>query len=282
MAAYKRNGGSPLMSITAQQPAAAPVLPARSVSVTTLVLALALAATTTSAIAFAVLYFRQPAPAVGSGGNGSPVAADDPLVQRGTVSPRQIASDIVHYETPYATPPNLKLTPVKRTYDILRQDETGFTWKARPMVEDFADEALKRAEVDMKGGNVHVLMLDYLLQWASSYPLKADLRYEDFSWEARGMRIPKGGPLMVPYAQEGTFRALAGEQGEVGFRIPYATTPNVELSSGFHQHENIVIVECRPTGFKWKSVAKDPNDKGDVVWKAKGVKATEIPKTKPD
>jgi len=146
------------------------------------------------------------------------------------------------------------------------------------------NEVLKKAETDMKVGNVKTGtgMLDYLLKWTDSYPLKPNLKYEDFSWEARGFRAPKGAPILTVFPQEGTFRALPGEQGEVGFKVPYATSPNVELSSSFHVHENLVIVECRPTGFKWKSVAKDPNDRGDVVWKAKGIRATEIPKSKPE
>jgi hypothetical protein len=44
----------------------------------------------------------------------------------------------------------------------------------------------------------------------------------------------------------------------------------------------VVIVECRPTGFKWKHSGDTWNDRGSVTWKAKGIRATEIPKPKPE
>jgi hypothetical protein len=274
------------MSIPAQPPATPPAMSGKTVTTPTLLLSLALAASVTAAIIFAVLYFRPPTTAAGAatGSNPAGPGADDLLVQKGTVSPGSHFTDLVYYEIPYASPPHLTLTTSKRQYTLLAQDEAGFTWKAEYLMDDFADEVLKKAETDMKVGNVKTGtgMLDYLLKWTDSYPLKPNLKYEDFSWEARGFRAPKGAPILTVFPQEGTFRALPGEQGEVGFKVPYATSPNVELSSSFHVHENLVIVECRPTGFKWKSVAKDPNDRGDVVWKAKGIRATEIPKSKPE
>src|SRR5690348_133990 len=121
--------------------------PAKSVSVTTLILSLALAVSTTAAVCLAVLYFRHPAAPGGAGGGplaavfgGEPPVQKDgyePLVQKDAVSPQTNHTGTVYYPIPYASPPNLKLTASKRQYDIVKQDELGFTWMARPTPDDF-------------------------------------------------------------------------------------------------------------------------------------------------
>ena len=135
------------MSISTQPLPAPPRPPRAGVSITTLLLSLALAVSVTAAVILAVLYFRQPGSASGGGGGGALAAifGEEPLVQKDTVSPQSKYTGIVYYPTPYGSPPNLKLTASKRQYDIVKQDETGFTWMARPMLEDFKDERQKDA-----------------------------------------------------------------------------------------------------------------------------------------
>jgi hypothetical protein len=271
------------MSTTAQQRASAPAVPGKSVTLSTLILSLALAASATAAIIFAVLYFRQPAAATG-GGNGTiavAAAADETLVLKDTVSPGSHFTDIVYYEAPFASPPHLTLARGKRQYTLVSQDETNFTWAAQVMLDDLTDEARKSP------GQWLSLTLDKVTPNTvlNSSPFK-NVQLEDFTWEARGVRATKGAVVMKAYPQDGTFNAVAGQEGEVAFPIPYATAPNVELSPPFTNRgmpAGIFIVESRPTGFKWKNVSMGLlNDSGPLVWKAKGIRATEIPKFKPE
>jgi hypothetical protein len=258
------------MSISPQPLPNAPGAPdpaAKGVSVTTLILSLALAVATTAAVVLAVLHFRQPASHVGGGA----VLGDEPLVQKDTASPQGKYTGIVYYPIPYASPPHLKLTAPKRQYDIVKQDERSFTWTARPLMEDFLDE--KRQDADrMIGVGIEGLALNFL---------KPNLQFEDFTWEAKGVRAGSDAGGMTVFPQDGTFNSVFGQEGEVNFPIPYAVAPNVELSGG--PSDKVVIVESRPTGFKWKNTAGPNafNGSGNVTWKARGVRATEIPKPKP-
>jgi hypothetical protein len=261
------------MSISTQPLPSPPAPPAKGVSVTTLVLSVALAACAAAAITLAVVHFRQAAPAVHGGGGGviAAVFGDEPLVQKDTVSPQSRYTGVVYYPIPYASPPNLKLTAQKRQYDIVKQDETSFTWMARPMVEDFhdnkRDEAASRLNL-----SIEALAINFL---------KPNIQYEDFTWEAKGVRPGKDAGAMQTFEQTGTFNTIIGKDGEVNFPVPYALAPNVELSG--QTSGAVIVVECRPTGFKWKNAGDNAFfHNGQATWKAKGVRATELPKSKPD
>jgi hypothetical protein len=214
------------------------------------VLLLALAGfvvSTLAAIVLAVLYFRHVTPFAGVGDG-------DSLVQKETVSPKSSFTGIVYYPVPYAAPPNLKLTTAQgfdTVYDIVKQDETGFTWTVHPVRGDFQDDNML-----------------FRIQ-GKEYP--------DFTWEAKGVRVSKDAESSKIVPQEGIFNTVAGQEAEVHFPSPYRTAPNVELETGggFSQaYMQVIIVETTPTGFKWKNVGKDATkDSGHVKWKAKGVLA---------
>ena len=210
----------------------------------------------TAAIILAVLYVRPST----SGGGGEAL-----LEQRGTVSPNSKPSGIVYYPSPYAAPPNLKVTSAKRQYDIVKQDESGFTWKALVLPDDIRDDQRKDAEAMINVGIRHVDGL--------TYKVKADLQFEDFTWEAKGTRPGKD----TVFVQEGTFNTIAGKDGPVNFPIPYDAAPNVELSGP--ASGAVIVAESRPTGFKWQNTPQtNPGavNSGSVSWKVKGVRATEI------
>src|SRR5262249_26240545 len=105
-----------------------------------------------------------------------------------------------------------------------------------------------------------------------------------FTWETKGLPTSRGGINLPLFKQDGSFTSLAGEQGEVNFPHPYASPPNIELThpgGGTAAQSVTTVVECKPTGFKWKN-GSDPKGidrrTGPVKWTAKGVKATTIPK----
>ena len=240
------------MSISTQ-PASNPPGPPRSgLSGPILILSLAVAVCASAAITLAVVYFRQ--------GKGP----ESLLEQRGTVSPKNKFSGIVYYPSPYSSPPNLTVTSAQRQYDIVKQDETGFTWKALVMAEDIRDDQRKNADAMIGVGIRHVER--------HVGTLKPDLQFEDFTWEAKGVRPGKDAVLV----QEGTFNTIAGKEGEVNFPIPYSAAPNVEVSGP--ASGAVIVVESRPTGFKWQNTPQPGAfavNSGSVTWKAKGVRATQ-------
>jgi hypothetical protein len=99
--------------------------------------------------------------------------------------------------------------------------------------------------------------------------------FEEFTWEAKGMPASKDTMPMRVFPQEGSF-LFAAKEGTVTFPIPYATAPNVELSGTLGR--SIVVVESRPTGFKWKSTSSGSPDNIAIRWTAKGLRAMEYPK----
>jgi hypothetical protein len=187
------------------------------------------------------------------------------LHQHDTVSPGSKSSGIVYYPIPFAAPPNLKITSAKRQYDIVKQDESGFTWKAVATIDDIRDdpEVRRHAEAMISVGIKHADDL--------GGRLKPDLQFEDFTWEAKGVRAD---PAEKLYPQDGTFNTVPGLEGEVTFPFPYAAAPNVELSGPPAILGKVIIVETRPTGFKWKNAGKDDTHGGTLTWKAKGLRAT--------
>ncbi len=273
------------MSILTQPTANSTVPPAKSVSVNILILSLALAVCATAAVILAVLHFRPVAPAT-AGSGGTPLAAapaEEPYVQKDIVSPQKEKSPwtgIVYYPMPYALPPNLKLTSSKRLYDIVKQDESGFTWSAQIMLDDVREDIRKANEER----GIQVKTVDDLMRvgWViGSNLIKPNAQFEDFTWEAKGLRASKDMAVMaISYAQEGAFDTIAGTDGQVNFEHPYAVGPNVVLTG----NQFVVVAECRATGFKWKNCAnKDLSGAtGRVTWTAKGIRATEIPKASPN
>jgi hypothetical protein len=270
------------MSLSTQPIANSTVPPAKSVSLTILILSLALAVCATAAVILAVLHFRSVPPASGGSG-GTPLAAlgEEPYVQKDTVSPQKAKSPLtglVYYPMPYASPPNLKLTSSKRQYDIAKQDELGFTWSARLTLDDIPEDIRKKAQVD----SPVLRTIDDLMNTGWGV-IKPNAEFEDFTWEAKGIRASKDMAAMAIYPQEGTFDTSAGTDGQVNFQYPYAVGPNVVLTGNSH----VIVVECGPTGFKWKNCAdKDKDTFGSgshpVNWTARGIRATEIPKSQPN
>jgi hypothetical protein len=148
----------------------------QSATGTTVILSLGLAISSIAAIVFAVLYFTKPGPSH----EGRLVKQDPLLQQRDTVSPKGKFSDVVVFPIPYRSMPNLKLTSAKRQFEITKQDEKGFTWTAKPLVEDIKDD---------KGFGAERMARDYPLWYLQSegYLGKTAPEIEDFTWEAKGL-----------------------------------------------------------------------------------------------
>jgi hypothetical protein len=254
------------MSTSIQSLPNPPAPPPRGLSATTLILALALAVFVASTIVLAVLYLRLESPGAAARGDAAPgaVANGAAMQQRDTVSPHSSYTGTVNYPLPYGAPPNLKLSAATREYEIVKQDEAGFTWKALAKLDDFKDD--KRHLMEGHLGR------DIGFQ-TNVGALKPNLRFEDFTWEARGMRPGKD----TVFVQQGVFNTIADKEGEVNFPIPYGAAPNVELTG--QASGAVIIVESRPASFKWKNVPQAGPfavNSGSVNWKSKGVRAAEI------
>jgi hypothetical protein len=166
------------------------------------------------------------------------------FLQKDTVTPGNKYTGQVYYPIPYFTAPNLRIhgDDSKRVYEVVKEDEYGFTWSIQPTVDDVV-------------GTITF----------SKKPIA------DFTWEARGLR--GNSSVMRPYEQTGTFSTLPDTDGEVVYTIPYQTPANVELSGGAARH--VVITECRAMGFKWRSRTRSDEEDftgGIVTWKARGLR----------
>jgi hypothetical protein len=201
---------------------------------------------------------------------------DVPFSQQGSVKPEGELTGIVYYPIPYATPPNLSLSPGRR-YAITKQDEFSFVWLDREAAKELpalAADVLK-----------DVPALAGVLQKKPAEASPAEKKTQDapaaageqpeMTWEAKGVRAAADSRALRLFEQKGTFYSLTGSEGEVMFPYPYASPPNVELSGPVH---TTLIVEIKATGFKWKNGGTAPFDRGDAGWTAKGIKATEVPK----
>ncbi len=101
--------------------------------------------------------------------------------------------------------------------------------------------------------------------------------------------VTAGGVLAVVYLpglgseelleQEGRFSRIGvGQEGQILFPYPYSFPPNVLLTYlDGRTISDTSVVEVTAVGFKWKHVTNSIYT-GDVMWKAKGVKATLVPK----
>jgi hypothetical protein len=240
-------------------PTPAPPTPPRGVSFSTLILSALLALALTAAAFLAFLHFTTAGQTVAQALSLNP--APEPSTQRGTVSPRGQATGVVYYPFPFASPPHLDLACDKRDYIVTQQDEAGFTWAARDRAEDFLALAADAAK-------------DPAAAAQPEPKKKPDLEYEDFTWEAKGLRAPAGRTPIRPAELRGTFIVRGGASGEVYFPTPYASPPNVVLSG--LSHDDIVVEECTARKFRWRSHA-DPDDRlgrGEITWTARGARAT--------
>jgi hypothetical protein len=239
-------------------PAAFP--PSRGVSPLALVVAVvaSVAITATAVVAVTYLTGRRAT----AGGGGSAPADAEPYSQTARVEPHGDATGVVYYPMPYGSPPNLTVNPGAR-YLITKQDELGFTWIDRARLKDV--------------GHLLATAPELARMLPKGEEPKFDGEQPPLTWEARGVRAGPGYLSMAPFEQTGTFQTDFGQQGQVNFPFPYASPPNVELS-GAHR-EKTVIVECTVTGFKWKngSEGKWQSEYGEVTWKARGIRATQIP-----
>lgn len=226
-----------------------------------------LAVATSAALGFGFLYLTRPNPGepgvirvvvddAGRSGNAVRVTvAEAPMVQSLVVSPGAEYTGVVHYPEPYLTKPNLKLTSGKRHYRVTAETELGFSWVARPLPDDFRDDVKTDTRV------VEGLLGVELSAAAAQGKLRAGLVFEDFTWEAKGLRAP---PSVVPFSQAGTFYSSPGGEEHVYFPIPYESPPNVVLSPV------VGVVECTANGFRWRNSG---NSGVQVMWTAKGVRS---------
>jgi hypothetical protein len=236
------------------------------------------------AVGFAALYVMRPNAGelgaikvqvlddAGKGGNTVHITvAEAPFIQTESVKPGQSFAGAVQFPQPYQLPPHLKLasTGGKRLYEVLTVNEYGFTWTAKPLPDDIRDDGKKEADAVER-----MLGVGGLPVAQARGQLKPGLVFEDFAWEAKGVRMPLGNLPPRTHATEGKFYSIFGQEGPVMFPLPYASPPHVEITGGYRSVT--VISEVTTTGFKWKNVAKDKfGNEGEVQWTAKGVLAAE-------
>ena len=189
------------------------------------------------------------------------VVAEAPLVQKETVSPGIAYSGIVRYPAPYLTQPNLKLTSGKRHYDVIAETEFGFNWVARLRPDDL------RADASKDDNALEKLLGNPMAIAELKGNLKPGLSFEDFTWEAKGLRAPPYSLPPKPFEQKGKFTSVYGQTGVVNFPVPYRQAPSVEL--GLYGFNKTFVTECTPTGFKWKNTGPDDNfNNASVDWVA--------------
>ena len=237
-----------------------------------------------AAVGLGVLYFMRPNAGelgaikvqvtddAGKGGSAIHITvAEAPFVQTEPVKPGQSFAGPVQFPLPYQLPPHIKLTSAsgKRLYEVVTVNEYGFTWTAKPLPDDISEEGRKDTI-----GFERILGVGGLAMAQLRGYLKPSTVFEDFTWEAKGVRMPLGNLPPRTHTAEGKFYTIFGQEGPVMFPVPYATPPHVEVTGGYRSVT--VISEVTATGFKWKNVAKDRfGNEGEVQWTAKGILATE-------
>lgn len=233
-----------------------------------------LAVSASAALGLGFLYLARPNPGelgavrvvVTEDGKGGRVlqvfVAEAPLEQKAVVTPGAVFTGTVHYPIPYLTRPNLKLTCGKRQYTVAAETELGFTWVAAPLLSDFRDDT-KNAVGGLEGALGSTLAVS-----AGFGRLKPGLIFEEFTWEAKGLRAPASALPPKTFEQKGSFTTIAGKESVVYFPVPYGSPPNVEL--GGIRTSSVVITECTAKSFKWRNVGSGPFADGEVTWTAKG------------
>jgi hypothetical protein len=258
------------------------------ISPRTLVLSVLLAVAITAAAVLGVVAYRG-----GFGRSNDPGPSDpsttptlvkdgDVYVQKAAVKPDGATGHVV-FPMPYAVPPHLTLTSGKRKYTIVKEDELGFSWIAADLVDDFMDDVRKVNEAAFVDGKVRgdKDAKDVLreVERVVGKKKRDHIDYESFTWEARGLRLGAADAAITNtrtlFEQEGSFRVVPGETGDVNFPFPYALPPNVEVTGGGVDY--VVITETKPGGFKWKYSQKGAFSY-EMKWKTKGIKATTLPK----
>lgn len=201
-----------------------------------------------------------------SGNSIRVVVSEAPMLQKDTVSPGPAFTGVVHYPAPYLTKPNLKLTSGQRRYAVAAETEMGFTWVASPLADDFREVATKDANALEKflGGSLEFAV--------AQGKLKPGLIFEDFTWEAKGLRAPPSALPPKTFELNGKFQSVLGQEGVVNFEVPYALPPHVQLSGSYLSAT--VVADCTAKGFKWRNAAKERGSwvEGEVVWTAKGIR----------
>ena len=234
------------------------------VSMSVLVLSLLLAVAVTTAVMFAL---RPAGPTAEPQVPG--LSETEPVTQSDSVRPGDRPTGTVYYPIPFASPPNLKLTAPGRVYEIIKQDELGFVWTARLKIEDFPSgtprEHVKDILEGMLSGKATKLSEIFVsVGGVGSFSPKPDLVFEEFTWEAKGIRV-RG--LPPRFQQRGSFTVLPNTEGEEVFKVSYTQPAHVELLG----NSSTVITECRTNGFKWKSGAAG----GKVEYIATGLRVTD-------
>lgn len=243
-----------------------------------------LAVSTSAAVAFGFLYLTRPNPGdlgtvrvvvtddTGKPGTSVQVAVfDAPYPQTDTVRPGSAFTGVVRYPAPYRLPPHVKLTsPGKRRYAVAAETELGFTWVAQPLPDDFREDVMK-AETPAKAEALLQNWLGASLEFAAAQGrLKPGLVFDDFTWEAKGLRAPPASLPPKPFEQAGTFYSVIDAESPVNFPVPYESPPQVTIAGS--PQRNTILTEVTAKGFKWRNTAKDRNGwDGEMTWKALGV-----------
>jgi hypothetical protein len=201
----------------------------------------------------------------GKSGNSIRVyVAEAPLVQKDSIMPVSYTG-AVQYPAPYLTKPNLKIASAKRQYSILAETEFGFTWLANMLPEDLREDTAKDSNPLLS-----VLPESWVIASAKGN-LKPKLAFEEFTWEAKGLRMPASALPLKTFEQSGSFGTMFGQDSVVFFPIPYDSPPNVEFTGAFAR--SVIVTECTAKSFKWKNVSNEKfGSEGSVGWTSKGIR----------
>ncbi len=184
----------------------------------------------------------------------APGPKDLTLKHSGKVKREEKMAGMVVYPRPFAQPPRLGLEHATAgAFEIVAQDEFGFSWIAK----ELRKTEFHQLEHDVKDGK------------RSEFKKAWEVAFFDpsFTWTAVGMPGVPGKSRPRFLEQSGKFNSVIGEQGEVIFPLAYPAAPNVELSGS----SMTIVVESRPTGFKWKNTGKDAAENKLITWKSKGL-----------
>jgi hypothetical protein len=114
-------------------------------------------------------------------------------------------------------------------------------------------------------GAIWQIGVSVLLSVACSVPITlAIVHHSRTSWHWGTSSVPE---LL---SQRGTFKVVAGQEGEVHFPIPYEFPPSVEISAD--RFCKTIVVESTTRGFRWKNSGPDDVFNNIALdWSARGV-----------